>query len=69
MCNGGECPSVPEPARACPTLINKQFGRIAEEKWGSRLSTSAKWNYLEMGLVQLSICVFTGKSGDLRVGM
>jgi hypothetical protein len=68
MCNEGECPCLPD---ACPSTpdVNGKFARIAEDKWYSRLTTSAKNNYLEMGLVQLSICVFTGKSGNLNVDM
>ena len=56
----------------CPTvgmdLIN-DFPRIAEEKWYSRLTKSAKTNFKEMGMVQLTICMFKNKSGKFTVNM
>ena len=43
--------------------------RIAEDKCYSWLTARARTNYKEMGLVQLSICVFTGKTGNINVDM
>ena len=44
-----------------------QFIRIAEEKWYSHLTSGAKTNFKEMGLIQLSVCVYTGKTGNMVV--
>lgn len=52
-----------------PKNIVKPIYRIAEDKWYSRLTASAKTNYREMGLVQLSICVYTGKTGNINIDM
>jgi hypothetical protein len=43
--------------------------RIAEDKWYSRLTANSKRNFSEMGLVQISIVVYTGKTGNLNVDM
>lgn len=61
-------PSVAELVRECPTDVII-IHRIAEDKWYDRLSAGAKKNFREMGLVQLSICVYTGKTGNLNVDM
>jgi hypothetical protein len=49
--------------------LNHRVHRIAEGKWYSRLSAGASKNYKEMGLVQLSICVYKGKTGNINVNM
>ena len=45
------------------------FIRIAEEKWYSRLTSNAKRNFSEMGLVQISVVAFNNKSGNLNIDM
>jgi hypothetical protein len=42
---------------------------MAETKWYDRLSAGAQKQFNEMGLVQISIAVYTGKSGNLNVDM
>jgi hypothetical protein len=50
-----------------PVLREKK--RIAEEKWYSRFSDTAKENYKEMGLLSISIVAYTRKNGQLAIDM
>lgn len=43
--------------------------RIAEDKWYTRLSSSAKKHFNEMGMVQISLVAFVDRSGNLNVNM
>ena len=65
---GRRWPVLPGSARRDNYLINT-FTRIADDKWYSRLTTAAKVNYRDMGLVQISICVYKGVSGELNINM
>jgi hypothetical protein len=46
-----------------------KYNRFAEEKWYTRFSKIAKENYLEMGLVSISIVGFTDKRGQKVIDM
>jgi hypothetical protein len=50
-----------------PVLIF--FIRLAEEKWKSRLNKTTKENYLEMGLVSITVVGYTRKNGQFVVDM
>ncbi|KAF8801933.1 hypothetical protein BYT27DRAFT_7113986 [Phlegmacium glaucopus] len=44
-----------------------QYTRFAEEKWHSRFSKTAREHYGEMGLVSISVVVYTRKSGQTAI--
>ncbi|KAF8802326.1 hypothetical protein BYT27DRAFT_7112582 [Phlegmacium glaucopus] len=41
--------------------------KLAEQKWYSRFSTTAKERYLEMGLVSISVVAYTDKAGHFVI--
>lgn len=67
------CPTSPDVARYCPTHImvisDDEICSIAEDNWESRLTKSAQWEFKEMALVKISVCVFAGREGNTIVVM
>ena len=43
--------------------------RLAEEKWKSRFSKTARENYREMGLLSISVVEYTRKNGQFVIDL
>ena len=50
-------------------ISDDEICSIAEDNWESRLTKSAQWEFKEMALVKISVCVFAGREGNTIVVM
>jgi hypothetical protein len=45
------------------------YNRTAEEKWFTRFNENARENFNEMGLLSISIVVYTRKNGQVVIDL